>query len=98
MDGERAPAGPAGWPADPLDRGVRVERRVPADLLVCLSDEQWPVAGVRFQVEQVGKVGREDVGRDLFRVLAVRSDHDGTDRSMIRWHRAADEQGILPAG
>src|SRR6266700_1325451 len=31
VDGERAPAGPAGRPPEPLDRSVRVERPEPAD-------------------------------------------------------------------
>src|SRR5215469_2079380 len=44
MDGERAPAGPAGRKADPLDRSVRVERRERADPVVHLNDEQSPVA------------------------------------------------------
>jgi len=57
MDGERACAGPAGRPAEPLGRGVRVERHGSADPVICLDDEQPPVASVCFQVEQVGKVG-----------------------------------------
>src|SRR5262249_10293057 len=56
MDGERASAGPAACPGEPLERGVRVERREPADLFICLEDEQLPVASVLFQVEYVGQV------------------------------------------
>jgi hypothetical protein len=53
---------------------------------------------MRFHVEQVGEVSREDVGREQVRVLAVRCDYHGPDRWMIRWHRAADEQGSFSPG
>jgi hypothetical protein len=97
MDGERASAGPAGRPGEALERGVRVERQVGAEMSVCLDDEQAPEAGVFFQIEQVSQVGQEDLPGDLGRVLAVRRDHDAADGRIVRWHRIAnDRRGFRP--
>src|SRR5215472_17564275 len=97
VDGERAPAGPARGKADVLDRGVRVERPAPANPAVDLDHDQPAVAGVLFQVEHVGQVGREDVQGEQVGVLAVPGDQDLTDRRIIGWHRVADERhGLRP--
>src|SRR5262249_60713059 len=50
------------------------------------------MASVRFQVEHVGQIRREDVLGDQVGVLTVRGDHDVADRRIIRWHRIANEQ------
>src|SRR6185437_9283094 len=90
MDGERASAGPAGRQTEPLDRGVRIERRESADLCGYLGDQQPPVAGVPAQIEQVGEVACEEVRRDQVGVLAVRGGDYVADRRIIGWNRVAN--------
>jgi hypothetical protein len=98
VDGQCAPAGPAGRPAEPLDRDVRVERPEPADPAAGLDHEQAPVPGVLVQVEHVGQVRREDVPRDQLGVLAVRRDDDVADRRVVGWHRVTDERRAWAPG
>ena len=90
--------GPAGREAGALHRGVRVERRETQDSLLRRPHEQAPVAGVCSQVELGGQVARENLRRELARVLGVRAEHNTMGRLVIGRLGAADDQRAVPPG
>ena len=83
MNGQRAAAGPAGWPAEALDRAVRIEGTRSEGPSAHLRNKEMPVAGVPVQVKQVGEVPRIGPGCELVRVLPVGSRDDLANRRVV---------------